>query len=344
MTTLTQKFLSMADIYKRTLPGGGAAQIMEMMNTTAQDIFTDFVMQECNDGTKHIYTTRTGLGTVGWGALYEGIAQSKSKTQQVTETTGFAEKLCSVDTRLLDLAGANEAAVRAQESEADIEAMAQELVSALFYHNTATNPRLPKGLAPRYGTKATSGAGKQIIDAGGTGSDNMSIWFVTWGGSGLRALYPKGTSAGISQEDMGRQRVLDDAGNPYYVKEELIRSHMGFGLGDYRRCSRVSNIDVSELAAGNVDLYSFMRKGYYALQGVRNQNVKTTKDTEPGRTVIYANVDALEALDALATNTGATDNFTRLKWMEVEGKEVLAYRGIPIRETNALLNAEARVV
>lgn len=344
MTTLTQKFLTMADLYKRTNADKSIAQIMEMMNTTAQDIFTDFVMQECNDGTKHIYTTRTGLGTVGWGALYEGIPQSKSKTQQVTETTGFAEKLCSVDTRLLELAGANEGAVRAQESEADIEAMAQELVSALFYHNTATNPRLPKGLAPRYGVKGTSGAGKQIIDAGGTGSDNTSVYFCTWGGSGLRALYPKGTKGGISQEDMGRQRVLDDAGNPFYVKEELVRAHLGFGLGDYRRCSRVANIDVSLMQAGSVDLYAFMRKGYYAVNGLRNQNVKVTKETEPGRTVIYCNVDVLEALDALASNAGTTDNFTRLKYMEVEGKEVLAYRGIPIRETSALLNTEARVV
>lgn len=343
MTTLTQKFLSMADIYKRTLPGGGAAQIMEMMNTTAQDIFTDFVMQECNDGTKHIYTTRTGLATVGWGALYEGIQQSKSKTQQVTETTGFAEKLASVDTRLLELAGANEAMVRAQESEADIEAMAQELISALFYHNTATNPRLPKGLAPRYGTKGTSGAGKQVIDAGGTGSVNTSVYFVTWGGSGLRALYPKGTNAGITQEDMGRQRVLDAAGNPFYVKEELIRAHMGFGLGDYRRCARIANIDTTNLAAGTVDLYSFMRKAYYAIHGLRNQNVKVTKDTDPGRTVIYCNVNVLEALDALATDGSSTTNLQRLKWSEVEGKEVLTYRGIPIRETSALLNTETQV-
>jgi hypothetical protein len=344
MTTLTQKFLSMADIYKRTLPGGGVASIMEMMNTTAQDIFTDFVMQECNDGTKHIYTARTGLGTVGWGALYGGIKQSKSKTQQVTETTGFAEKLCSVDTRLLDLAGANEAAVRAQESEADIEAMAQELVSALFYHNTATNPRLPKGLGPRYSVKANSGAGKQIIDAGGTGSDNTSLYVLTWGGSGLVALYPKGTKGGITQEDKGEQRVLDENGDPYFAKEELIRAHMGFGLGDYRRCARVANIDASELAAGNVDLYKFVRKAYYAVHGLRNVNVKVTADTEPGRTVIYCNVDTLEALDALATNAGTADNFTRLKWMEIEGKEVLTYRGVPIRETSALLNTEARVL
>jgi len=59
---------------------------------------------------------------------------------------------------------------------------------------------------------------------------------------------------------------------------------------------------------------------------------------------IYCNRDVLEALDALATNAGASDSFVRLKPMEIEGKEVMAYRGIPIRESDAVLNTEARVV
>jgi len=61
------------------------------------------------------------------------------------------------------------------------------------------------------------------------------------------------------------------------------------------------------------------------------------------KSAIYCNRDILEALDALATNAGATDNFVRLKPMEIEGKEVMTYRGIPIRETDALINTEAQV-
>lgn len=344
MATLSQKFLTLADVYKRTDATGNVANIMEMMNGTAQDIFTDFMMQECNDGTKHIYTLRSSLASVGWGALYEGITTGKTGTQQVTETTGFAEKLISIDTRVLKLAGANANAIRAQESEGDIEAMAKELVSALFYHNTDTNPRLPRGLAPRYGVKATSGAGAQIVDAGGSGSDNTSIWIVQWGGAGLNCIYPKGTNAGIQQEDKGEQRVLDGSGNPYFVAEELISAHCGFALADYRKVARVANIDVSDMTAGSVDLYKWLRKAYYRVTGLRNQNVKVTNDTMPGRAVIYCNRDVLEALDGLATNAGTTDNFTRLRYMEVEGKEVLSFRGIPIRETEALLNTESRVV
>ena len=60
--------------------------------------------------------------------------------------------------------------------------------------------------------------------------------------------------------------------------------------------------------------------------------------------VIYMNRDLLEALDALSTNSGASDNKIRLMPEEIAGKEIKGYREMPIRETDALINAEARVV
>lgn len=342
MATLSQSFLTLADLYKRQDPNGSIADIMEVLNNTSQDIMRDWVMVECNDGTKHVHSIRTGLPSVSWGALYEGIAQSKSMTQQVQDNTGVVEALSTIDKRLLDLAGSNAAAVRMSESRPFIEAMAQELVTAMFYHNPATDVRKPRGLAARMGTIATSGAGAQIVDALGVDSDNTSIWFVTWSPNDFFALYPKGTRAGIQQEDKGEQRVLDASSNPYYVMEEMISAHVGFALKDWRNVSRIANIDVSNLRAGSVKIYDFMRKAYYKLHARRQSKVMDQADA--GRTVIYCNRDVLEALDGLATNAGSTDNFTRLRPMEIEGKEVLSYRGIPIRETDAILNTESRVV
>ena len=88
------------------------------------------------------------------------------------------------------------------------------------------------------------------------------------------------------------------------------------------------------MKAGSVDLYKFMRNAYYKLHSRR---------VAGGKQVIYMNRDMLEALDALATNAGASDNFVRLQRTEVEGREVLSYRGIPIHETDALLNTESLV-
>ena len=342
MAPLNQSTQSMIDQYKSVDRNGKYIDVIETMNDTSQHIMDDWSWMECNSGTKHTRGIRTGLPSLSWGALYEGIAQSKSSKQMVDDTTGFVEGLSTVDQRQLDLYAENKVAIRSAEGRTFMESMAQELMTSLFYYDPSTNVRHPKGLGARYGVKATSGAGNQIVDAGGTGSDNTSIWLVEWGYDGLSTIYPKGTPAGMQRENKGQQRVLDPAGNPYYVEEELFRTHVGFSVGDWQRISVVRNVDVSELAAGNVDLYGFLRKAYYKLKSRRVNKIMDQK--APGRLAMYCNTDILEALDGLATNAGADDNFTRLRPTEIQGQEVMSYRGIPIRETDAILNTEARVV
>ena len=337
MATLGSTYIDLIDVYKQKDPDGTIAVIIELLKQQ-NGILDDAIAMECNKGGEHIHTTRTGLPTVSWGALYKGVTQSKSLTQQVTDTTGFLEGLSTIDTRVLKLSK-NKGATRLNEAMSFIEAMNQEMATGIFYHDTVATPEKFKGLAARYGELAGSGAGNQIVDAGGTGSDNTSIWFVTWGDRFTHLLYPEGTQAGLQREDKGEQRVTDDNGNPYFVEEELFTWHIGTAVKDWRYNARIANIDVSLMEAGSVALYTFMRKAYYKLQSRMRRG-----DAAGGRQAIYCNRDVLEALDALASNAGTTDNFVRLTPKEIEGDEVLTYRGIPIRETDALLNTEARVV
>jgi hypothetical protein len=342
MTTLNQSTQSMIEQYKQIDGNGKYIEVIEAMNNTSQYVMDDWSWMECNSGTKHTRSIRTGLPKLAWGALYRGIPQSKSTKQMVDDTTGFIEGLSPVDKRQLDLYADNKAAIRGAEGRSFMEAMAQDLMTSMFYLDSNTNVLHPKGIGARYGKLANSGAGNQIIDAGGTGSDNTSVWMVEWGYDGLSVIYPKGTPAGMTRENKGEQRVLDEEGNPYYVEEELFRTHCGFSLGDWQRCSRVANIDVSELKAGNVDIYKYMRQAYYKLKSRRANKVMDLK--APGRIAIYCNTDVLEALDEQGTNSGSNDNKVRLTTMELQGKEVDAYRKFPIRETDAILNTEARIV
>lgn len=332
MATLGNSFIDLIDIYKMQDGRGQFNPVIEML-MEMNPILEDAIAVECNKGTTHLHTVRTGLPSVTWGRLYQGIPNSKGRTAQVEDTTGFVEGLSTIDKRLLDLS-TNEGAVRLSEAQAFLESMSQEVASKMFYGNTASDPEEFMGLAPRFSDKSAANGG-QIIDAGGTGTDNTSVWFVTWGDNQCNLLYPKGTQAGVQREDMGEQRVTDENGNAYYAKEEKFTWHVGLAVKDWRYVSRIANIDVSEMQAGNVKLYDFMRKAYYQLQNRR---------VAGGKICIYCNRDVLEALDALATNAGASDNFVRLKPMEIEGKEVMTYRGIPIRETDALLNTEERVL
>lgn len=333
MATIGNSYLNLIDMYKRTGSNREIVPVIEALHTlnpVMQDAFT----VECNQGTKHLTTTRTGLPAVTWGRLYQGIPQSKSTTQQVEDTTGFVEGLSFVDNRLLEISK-NPGAVRMSEAQPFLESIAQEVQTNFFYGDTATTPERFKGLGARYNTLANP----NVVSGGGAGSDNMSVWFVTHGSNQTRIIYPEGTAGGVRRTDKGEQRVTDDLGNAYYGKEEEFRQYIGVSVGDWRWNVRIANIDVSDLLAGTTDPYVMLRRGYWKLQGRRNDRIQNGGMISAGRTVIYANRDFMQALDAATTNS----NKVELRPSDVAGQEVLTYRGIPIRETDALINAEALV-
>jgi len=332
MATLGASFPDLIDIYKGQDGSGNFVPVIEMLSEM-NPILDDAIAVECNKGTTHLHTVRSGLPTVAWGKLYQGIPNDKGGKAQVEDTTGFVEGRSTIDKRLLDLSG-NPGAVRLSEASAYIEAMSQEVATKIFYGNSAADPEQFMGLAPRF-NDTTAANGGQIIQAGGVGADNTSIWFVTWGDEQCQLLYPKGTNAGVQREDKGEQRLTDGSGDAYYGMEEIFTWNVGLAVKDWRYVSRICNIDVSLMAAGSVALYDFMRQAYYRLQNRR---------VAGGNMAIYCNRDVLEALDALAANAGASDSFIRLKpGTDIQGKEILTYRGIPIRESDAILNNEALV-
>lgn len=340
MATIGQTFPTLIDLHKN----GGPGEIIELLNAQ-NPILDDAIATECNMGAQHRIITRTGLPSAAWGRLYQGVPQSKSTTQQVDDTTGFLETMSSIDLRMLEIAP-DPAKYRLTASGPFLETMNQEMATGVFYHDVATTPERFKGLAARY---SAFNAGipnpfapsitNQVIHGGGAGSDNTSIWFVTWGDHATTLLYPKGTKAGVNMQDKGEQRVLDGSGNPFFVKECLWTWHIGLSVADWRYNARIANIDVSNMMAGSVDLWALLRKAYYRLQSRR-------VDAKHSRIAIYMNREVLEVLDAQSTDRAllaANGNTVSLGHAQVEGKEVRTYRGIPIRETDALLNTEALV-
>lgn len=335
MATIGATYLDLIDKFSRETETRDVATIIELLKET-NSVLDDAIAMECNQGTQHLTTVRTGLPAVAWGKLYQGIPQSKSQTAQVKDTTGFAEGLSTVDKRLLDLSK-NPNALRLTEAQGFLESLNQEIATKIFYGNTATDPEEFLGLAPRFSDLGAPNGG-QIVDAGGQGNDNTSVWFVTWGDRQCHLLYPEGTRAGITREDKGEQRVTDSNGNAYYVMEELFRWHVGLTVRDWRYVVRIANIDVSDLQAGNVDIYKFMRQAFWRMKAHR---------VTGGRMAIYCNHDVLEALDADSTpttSTGSANTPVRLRPMEVDGFEVMSYRGIPVRQVDAIVNTEARVI
>lgn len=336
MATLGTTYLNLINQMK-----SGKDDMWEIVE--ALHILTPFMqdanVMSANKGTKHVVGVRTGLPSVTWGALYQGIPQSKGNYTQVEDTTGFVEGLSAVDERLLKLYGEKANAMRRSEGIGFLEAISQEVSSSIWYSDVNVNGKKFHGLGARYNTLANP----CVVDGGGVGSDCASIWMVTHGDGHTSMITPEGVGAGVTQEDMGRQRVTDANGDPYYVREEKFEQHVGITVKDWRSTGRVANIDVSDALAGTVDVYGLIRSLYYALNGRRHYKFDSEGKPADGRTVIYMNRTMLEVLDMLATNNGASDSFVRLRPMELQGQEVMSWRGVPIREDDSLLTSEAAI-
>jgi hypothetical protein len=94
--TLNANVLTLADWAKRLDPDGKTPQIVEMLSQT-NEILSDMVWMEGNLPTGHRTTVRTGLPTVAWRLINQGVQPSKSTTAQIDEACGMLEAWSEVD-------------------------------------------------------------------------------------------------------------------------------------------------------------------------------------------------------------------------------------------------------
>jgi len=350
--------MTLMDWAKRVDDDGKIAEIINLLSQT-NEILDDMLWIEGNLPTGHKTTVRTGLPQAYWRLLNVGVPTGKSTTAQITETCGHMETFSDIDEMLVELAGDNRA-LRLSEELAFLEGMNQQMASTIFYNNisgvvgptgaASGGPAAFMGLAPRYPSVSTSTAqtANNVIDAGGTGSTNTSVWLIFWGPTSVHGIFPKGMKAGFQQIDLGKQQKLDGSNNVYYVWRSQFKWDAGIVVKDWRYAVRIANIDVTQLSGGTPpNLINLMIRAIHRLptQPARAGNVQTSgQNGEPqltlGRGAFYCNRAISTWLDIQALNK----QNVLLKMDEFDGKSVTSFRGIPIRTCDQLLNTEARVV
>lgn len=330
MATLSAGYLTLADRFKRTENGKIAAEIIEMMTET-NELLQDATALQCNDGSNHITTIRTGLPTAVFRKLYGYVPSSKSTTEQVKDVTGMLETFSIVDVDLVDKSE-NPKLFRLSESSAFIEAMNQKLQETIFYGSIKENAAAFDGLAVRYSKKSTDTKkiGSNIIDAGSKKADNTSIWFVTWGDQHTSLLYPQGSQAGVQHKDDGIMTETSSTGGKRKVYQDHFKMDVGLSVRDWRSTCRIANISISDLSGENpVDLESLLNKAYY----------KIRRFSKTGKTCIYCNSTVLMYFEAqLKAKTNV--NFTIKEYLN---DNILHYKNIPIRECEQITCEEELV-
>ena len=337
MATLTNSNLTLADWAKRTDPDGKVPVIAELLSQS-NEVLEDCVFKEGNLPTGERVVIRTGLPSVYWRALNQGIPSSKSTTAQVDEACGILEARSEVDKDLAMLNG-NTAQFRLSEDNAFLEAMNQTQATTLFYGNPATDPKQFLGLATRY-SSSTAGNGQNVLKAGGSGSDNTSIYLVVWGDNTVYCPFPKGSQAGLMHEDLGEQTVYDGS-NRLQAYATRYQWKNGLVVKDWRYVVRICNVDVSDLmtqttsqtVSASTAIIKLMSRALYRIPNMAM-----------GRAAFYMNRTvhsglAIQAMDrsqyVLKVNEAVSQFGTPYSW--------LSFQGVPLRCCDAIINTESLV-
>lgn len=339
MTALGSTLVTLADVAKsKDKVIGGVAEVLVINN----EILLDLPYMEMNEGTIHKEEIRSGLPSVYYRKANQAIPASKSTTEERTFTATHFESKSSMDKDVARRGGMDRVAYnRWNQAQGHLQAHSNELGSLLIYGSPSSSNLKTAGLTDIYSTLDTSvETYKQIVDGGGTGSDNTSIFKIHWGPQSVFGIYPKGTKAGISREDMSPNHKLvqiqglDENGNTgtFWGYEEDFMTDHGLVVKDYRQAARIANIDVSNLISGSgaADLINLMIDANFK---IHNRKI--------GNGVWYCNSTIHAHLYKQArTAVGAGGGLT---YDNVDGKPVLFFMGEPIRMVDAILDTEEAV-
>lgn len=322
---------TLLDLAKRMDPDGNIATVVELLNET-NEILQDMSWVEGNLPTGHQTTMRTGIPEPTWRKMNGGVQPTKSTTAQITANTGMLEAYAEVDKALADLNG-NSASWRLSEERPHIEGMNQKIARTIFYGNEVNEPEAFTGLTPIY-NDPTAANGDNIINGGGSGTDNSSIWLIVWGENTIHGIVPKGSKAGLSMDDKGQVTIENVDGNG--GRMEAYRTHYRWDAGlvnrDWRYAVRIANIDKSDLSPDATTGANLPDLMFEAMERIPNLGL--------GRAAFYMPRGLATKVRQQATNLVKNSTLTV---ENIGGTMLTSFQGIPMRRVDALAADEAAV-
>ena len=188
-----------------------------------------------------------------------------------------------------------------------------------------------------------------VIDGGGTGNSNTSIWLVCHGARTFHGVYPRGTKAGLVMEDKSDTVPgFDSLGNRFEAYTTWFRQMIGIVPIDWRYSARIANIDVTNagLAGPNaLDIFATLRQLMLLPPTLTAETSGITEvdapdEPAPGiRPVLYVSRTGRHWMDVQAMR----DRNVLLRIEDYAGRPVDGVNGIPVRISDQLLTTENRV-
>ena len=331
-------------------PNGKVFQVAELLN-------------QSNELLNYMTWIEGNLPTGHKAAVRAGVAPSKSDRAIVEDVCAMQEARNEIDKDLAELNG-NTAAFRMSEAVSFIESMNQTCANQLIYGDTSINKDGILGLAPRYNQIAAipgvnngvaPNSAQNIIDAGGTGANNTSIYLAVFSEQTVTGIFPKGSKAGLVQEDLGVIDAFDGNNNRYRAYAELWQWKYGLHIKDWRYVVRIANINVADLVAqantqaitASTWVNKLMIK---ALARIPSMGMGTPVFIASRTVKEMLSVAALDKSQNALGFMEAVNQFGTVAPGSVAGSGkdirggVLMFQGVPVITMDAIIAQEARVV
>lgn len=349
MAFSTNVYPSLVDWAQMADPDGTIADIAWILSQ-CNDILKDVIWHEANMPLGHKVTLNSALPQGTWRGNNQGVPSSKPLNSQVEFSIGMLTDYSKVDKAEADLYG-QVGKFRWNQDQPHIQGMSQQVASAFFYSNENVTPSQFTGFSPYYNSLVTSTAqtAKNVINAGGSGGSNASMWLVSHGDETTFGIFPKGSQAGLVYQDKGDIRELYDAnGNGYEGYTSYFEWKLGLAIKDWRYSVRICNIDTTTaglLGTSPPDLNVLLAIAANKLPTSTRRMSNITESDAPGDPVpgtnpaLYMNRTVKTGLEIQAIR----DKNVLISLKEYAGQPVEMWRDIPVRVCDALLTTETTV-
>ena len=327
--------VTMSDVAKsKDAMIGSVAEVLSEVNEPMA-VFPSMVM---NEGTSHKEMIRSTLPEVYYRKANQPIPPSKTTLEEFTFQAAHFESKSQMDTAVATR-GNNLQFNRWNQAMGHIIAMSLEWTRLLVYGTPKGDIRKVAGLSDVYSSiAAADDVSSQVINMGGSGSDTTSVYCLNLGGNSIFTAYPNNTTFGLTRKDRnteGREVPIigvDQNGNSgnYYGYEEQFEIDSALVIKDYRQGARMVNLEKT-LASGN--------RGTF-LEGLIKLKNRIAVPAM-GQSYYLMNRNTMENLElairAIVREGGG------ITYANVAGMDLPHFRGIPILQTDQILNNETAI-
>ena len=325
---MAQEFLTLMDLRSRLMPDGTPVSSYAELLAQENDILDDIPWIAGNQLTGDIHFKRTALPSAQIRRINQGFDSSKGAVEAVRETCVEIVSRMTVDMKELDLAPSPEKYLLS-ESKGHVSVMNDTLITDFFY---GADPEGIKGIA----TRLNKLSHKQVVNAGGTGSNLVSIYIIKWDTDEVTGIYPKETKAGLDVFMKENELVPDKDGKTFLAHITMWSWFVGLKVRDERYIARLCNID-RDVLLGSGDAAKEARQDLFRKLILAQDKIYHVND---GRVVMYADPQIFSILKIAAfEKSNMALGYSDIK----EDRRILSFAGIPIKRNDAQSVAEKKV-